>query len=90
MCHQVFRENKFRHTISLAQRNLLRLTSVVYARVSLYAHLAQRSKRCSHIFVPSDKTSFSHINCRVCVRSELIEDRMEDDYQAIDSEIQDK
>ena len=38
----------------------------------------------------SDKTSFSPINCQVCVRRELIQDRMENDNQAIDSQIQGK
>ena len=41
---QVFGEKQMRHTTCVAQRNEVRLTSIAYAWLSLYANSAQRSK----------------------------------------------
>ena len=38
------RQKQMRHTTCLAQRNEVRLTSIAYAWLSLYAKSAQRSK----------------------------------------------
>ena len=49
------RQGKKRHRTFLAQRNEHRLTSMVYARVSLYAHSAQRSKLLWTQIAPSER-----------------------------------
>ena len=68
------RQGKKRHRTFLAQRNEYRLTSVVYARVSLYANSAQRPKLLRHKFCPvSDSCSFSSSNCTVLIKNKTCE-----------------
>ena len=68
------RKGKKRHRTFLAQRNEYRLTSMVYARVSLYANSAQRPKLLRHKFCPvSDSCSFSSSNCTVLIKNKTCE-----------------